>query len=101
MFLTIQNPSLRLQRCAMLEFSVESLTLKSMAIQTEFEDAAMSIRVSTRFPPSTQANATKRLSLPTDELKPAFFLFQKLQSLMLKNGKLTMIIIMLCMLPHM
>ena len=72
-----------------------------MAIQTEFEDAAMTTRINTKVPPPTQANATKRLSLPTDELKPAFFLFQKLQSLMLKNGKLTMIVIMLCMLPHM
>ena len=38
-----------------------------MAIQTEFEDAAMTTRINTKVPPPTQANTTKRLSLPTDE----------------------------------
>ena len=48
-------------------------TLKSTAIQTEFEDAAMSTRVSAKSPTPTQANynhqanATKKVFLPTDE----------------------------------
>lgn len=46
---------------------LQPLTLKSMAIKTEFEDATMTIRINTKVPPPTQANTIKRLSLPTDE----------------------------------
>ena len=47
LFLTIQNPSLQKMCDVGIQCSHQPLTLKSTAIQTEFEDATMSARVST------------------------------------------------------
>ena len=47
LFLTIQNPSLQKLCDVGIQCSHQPLTLKSTAIQTEFEDATMSTRVST------------------------------------------------------
>ena len=64
LFLTIQNPSLQKLCDVGIQCSHQPLTLKSTAIQTEFEDATMSARVSTKSPPPTQANATTRQMQP-------------------------------------
>lgn len=50
-----------------IQCCLQPLTLRCTAIQTEFEDAAMTTRINTKVPPPTQANTTKRHSLPTDE----------------------------------
>ena len=46
-----------------IQCCLQPQSLKSTAIQTEFEDVAMSTRVSTKSPPPTHANATVKVSL--------------------------------------
>ncbi|XP_022797740.1 THAP domain-containing protein 5-like [Stylophora pistillata] len=60
-----------------IQCCLQPLTHKSKAIQTEFEDVAMTTRARTKSPPPTQANATEKVFLPTDETTTGIFPLSK------------------------